>query len=602
MIENNWLSDVDLGTYKITLYLIHPDIWNSSTQLVNDDALLGKKAVIISESGVESSYSIDNLVMRSAVVPSRKAGFTSTGIMQFELHEPLGFSFLESLQSLAPTYKFTTLYNANFALKIEFGGRDVITGAPKKYPGVFIYRLAFKDVTAKLGPDGTHYSIVAYNMQKKAVVESGIETDLSVQRVTTVSDFAKQLEFELNKAENELRGKNQNDTGTSKKTYRVTFDDTADIKKTSSTRSFNVASAVMGGAGTEASSGDNASSGPKDTDRAVRDYTLDRNSSITAYIQNTINKNTPSLNDFIVESQESLNIHPVITVTPEVIQKDGVDPSTNMSEMEINFVIGVTWVYSTVTKDATEYTKFITDEGKQQAFFETVKNSAICKKYEYLYTGNNTEVLDFNLEYNGLFRVTLDPARASSMPNTVQTYGTSVTTVDNSTQQTGKYLSDIKPTNLMPLDASMFEYVVRSSDAQQTSESINSNSNMTVGPGYSDFYQRSADFLSASITVKGDPFWMGTPDAELGGSTEATTVRDFKGHELSIAVLNMKPDPSMADPFNRQTGGIEFSSSGVYRVVSIESNFQQGKFTQTLETQKNTTINPYIIATRIAEL
>ena len=70
-ITPNWMSTVDSPTYKLTLYLVHPSVWNNPNTLasleVPRDSTGQPLAVVIAESGATSTYALDNLSIISYV-------------------------------------------------------------------------------------------------------------------------------------------------------------------------------------------------------------------------------------------------------------------------------------------------------------------------------------------------------------------------------------------------------------------------------------------------------------------------------------------------------------------------------------------------------
>ena len=99
-VTDNWISTVDLGTYKFTFYIVDNDLYNDPKPLaVNDTASLqAGKAVVIAESGVTGAYSIENVIIQSTINPGTTGGnSTPTGFV-FEIYEPLGSKALYGIK------------------------------------------------------------------------------------------------------------------------------------------------------------------------------------------------------------------------------------------------------------------------------------------------------------------------------------------------------------------------------------------------------------------------------------------------------------------------------------------------------------------------
>ena len=598
-IQPNILSSLDLATYKITLYVAKPEVWNDTSQVINDSEVVGSSAFIIAESGSEAEYGIDNLLFQSTINPSNKTSYTTTGVIQFDLYEPLGFSLLERLQALGPEFGFNNIYGARFILKVEFLGRNALTGRPERLQEIYTYKLGLHSVQASLNESGATYNVIAYNTAKMGTLAAVTETAVSINNVQTVTDFLGAIQYELNQNEKRIRGEGTNDTGDSKKQYKIVFDQSALIQATQEHGMFDLASAAMGAAGTTRGTGANASGGDSDVASTKRDFTITKNSNIASFIANTINSEVESLAKFGTETQEKSNILPVVKVDYEVRDLGETD-KTNAPGEEHVFKVGITWKNSVITKDPQETKDFILSEQKQNDFFDNVLQSSIVKKYDYLYTGQNTEVLDYQLTYNALFRVAIDPAASQAYMSTAQVRGSTGREQEENISSGKKYLSQIQPQPVFPLDTPVFEYTVASPDAQAQAEHNNANSSTIKYNRYVQYSQRSADFHETSISIKGDPFWLGTPDSVL--ESIGQSLQTFTSREISVAILVKKPDQSIADPFKTKAPEIEYASSGVYTVQNVESRFQRGQFTQTLTLYKNLKVNPFMISTRLTEL
>ena len=69
-ITNNWMSTVDSPSYKLSLYLVAPEVFEDPVTLttyanIKSNIRQNGRAVLIAETGVTTEYSIDNLTMMS---------------------------------------------------------------------------------------------------------------------------------------------------------------------------------------------------------------------------------------------------------------------------------------------------------------------------------------------------------------------------------------------------------------------------------------------------------------------------------------------------------------------------------------------------------
>lgn len=632
-ITENWMSQIDSPAYKWTLYLVHPTIFNDPTRLVNDQAtLVSGDAVIIAETGVEVAYSIENVLMLARPTPGATGGNTTNATIQFDIYEPLGFKLLDRVLKFAPQYNFTTLPDANYVLKLEFQGLDPITSKNTKFPGVFFYPLKIEQMSATLGPDGAKYNIVAANIMKTASVESVINTDLTVTGVSNVRDFANKLAEKLNEYEINLR-KTAGASPISKRTWKVEFGKSATTaaKTESGEDSFNLAGcAYAGTANTTTAGGQSSSSGNANT----RDATVSGNTNLVPWLQETLTKNVTAFAEFADQHRKGGKKVPYIKITPTIEYGTAIDEYTNTREQIITITVDVNWSYTTVSRDEVQQKANMQDAGFQRARW---KELPISKKYYYLYSGQNTEVQNFDLKFSQMFFVAKDPAAGlnygdasnSHVPTNPAkiTYKNSpnqsaaesarlsrsgTATADSKWSRTsyndgavvtsaGKgYLSDyvVDQANYV-LETPQYVYSNLSPAKQQTNETKGERLSLEALRD-KEFANREVDFQNATISIKGDPYWMGTPGAALVGNVN--TINKYSDSDVLVAFLNWLPDESVASPDQQSKGALDIISSGVYRVVVIESRFQGGAFTQKLTTTKDRNTSVYLVRDLIVNL
>lgn len=633
-ITENWISQVDSPTYKWTLYLVHPTIFNDPTRLVNDQATLSAgDAVIIAETGVTAAYSIENVLMLARPTPGATGGNTTNATVQFDIYEPLGFKLLDRVLKFAPQYSFSTLPDANYVLKLEFQGLDPITSRNTKFPGVFFYPLKIENMSATLGPDGAKYNIVAANIMKTASVESVINTDLSVKGVTSVRQFATKLEAELNQYEINMRKNAGPNVPESKRTWKVEFGKSATTaaKTDSGEDSFDLASCAYAGTANTTTAGGQSSS----TDNAnTRDVTVSGNTNLVPWVQDQLTKNVSAFAEFADQHRKGGKKVPYIKVTPTVKYGTAIDEFTNTREQIITITVDVNWSYTTVSRDTAQQQQNMQDPAHQRARW---KELPISKKYSYLYSGQNTEVMNFDLKFSQMFFVAKDPASglnygdasnshvptnpakvtyknqpnqsaaesarlsrsgtaqgASTYQRTKYNDGAVVTSVGQS------YLSDyaVDQANYV-LETPQYTYSNLSPAKQQTNETKGERLSLEALRD-KEFANREVDFQNATINIKGDPYWMGTPGAALVGNVEA--INKYADADALIAFTNWLPDESVASPDNQAKGALDIISSGIYRVITIESRFQNGQFTQKLTTSKDRNTSVYLVRDLIVKL
>lgn len=213
----------------------------------------------------------------------------------------------------------------------------------------------------------------------------------------------------------------------------------------------------------------------------------------------------------------------------------------------------------------------------------------VVKAYNYIYTGKNYDIIDFDIQFKAGFYNAL----------------TADANKNNENQQRGKQTGSAAPNNqAKPNSPSSGQKTVPPntltapvvSDQTKTNTGIGGSSldtpevmaarefqNMVINEG--------ADMLKTTMTILGDPYFLG--DSGMGNYTAAPSQYenmnsdysiDYQSGEVDIALYFRTPiDLSM------KKGAYDFGPtqlvqqfSGLYMVTVIENNFSKGKFTQTL--------------------
>ncbi len=219
---------------------------------------------------------------------------------------------------------------------------------------------------------------------------------------------------------------------------------------------------------------------------------------------------------------------------------------------------------------------------------------SVKKAYKYIFTGENTEILDLKINYKfGYYQARLyDGSRKSkdvkdlSLQDLVERYGGTV----------------YHPEPLLPL---------RSYPTTQKAEdgATADGSNQTqVDEFYSYLTNPLADMLHVQMTIMGDPAFIGQdfalPIKTLQGQLEntgrpvETEQSEFRGKQYDEKTGCFQYDEAEAfvtldfrfpTDINENLGVMDFQNlenvtfSGLYKVVQVESVFDRGKFTQVLD-------------------
>ena len=604
----NWCSKVDSPTYKLTWYIVNNEIFNDPQKLnnmpdkynsTNNEAVSNSKAVVIASSGETSEYSIENLVIQTRLVPGASTGNTTTGTFQFDIYEPGGFLLVNRILQLSKIFDFTNIQQAKYVLKVEFIGRKITDSSTVRFDGEFYYPMLISSLRATAGPEGSQYNFVASNQHKIAIASSKNITDIKLSGITDVESLIKQLGIELNKQEESIRKTKETDEVHNPKKWIIQVDKSFEKYLKSVLKE---ASTDIGGTGQKADI----------TDSAAAQYAIRPGKNIVTYLIDTLTEQVPDYyNTFNNRKDENKTRkektssalsgegnrakafdatyeNEFITVTPEIKMTDKKDLYTNAAQEIVTLTIKLK-TSLTVPQVSGETQAWATSNASYQN--RRLEMLPIYKSYSYLFTGTNTEVLDFDLNYDSMFIQTIDPSNALSYAKITGDMGTGEAT--NITKEIPQTLSNLSVNNTSfntQIENSTYTISTLYSHQQQNS----SESNSIIAKDQREIYAASNDFISLNIGIKGDPYWLGTPGSHV--NTREPTLIDNLDEDSLLAFVNYLPAMSAG------VRKLDIASSGVYKVTDVESKFQLGKFTQQIQATRDTNSSTDLIQKRLIEI
>ena len=228
-----------------------------------------------------------------------------------------------------------------------------------------------------------------------------------------------------------------------------------------------------------------------------------------------------------------------------------------------------------------------------------MKMLPIEKIYTYLYSGLNTEVLNYNIDIESLFTVVTTPADGIYSKNnyTTENYSSSVrrNTTKTKAPKT-KYLEDMPHNQSVHNFNNLVQTTIKVADTKSGGETYKSN--IEKASIASNMAKREFDAINFNMEIKGDPHWMGNMQAVVQGKLE---LKDYAKQDALITFLQFNPNADKL--LEEQTKGeIDPISTGVYKLVTIESRFQGGRFTQTLNGYKDINSNTALLLPKIIEI
>ena len=611
----NPLRDFSSVTYKIGFYALTPDAYNAYFD--NNNKWNLKDLSLIAQSGGSANevgqnrnkyfdldFYIDDLEIVT-LTNAKETGFSGNQqSFRFKVYEPYGLTFPSRLvqaekdiqQQANISHDITNQLTAlacHFLIVVRFYGYDkngdVITTTadtnPSNVDDTAAFERAFpvviKKFNFKLDNKVTVYDIEAVmaNQQigygaKRGIIKAGatIKADtvgnaLDSSTNENTDKAIKGLVQALNDEQTELtKGKNPQQAIAD--TYAVVFEDNSSIADALIVeKNWLKSTAPMAFSANE--SGVNVkleeSAKGKIVDKKVRDISIPPGTTILTAIDQIITQSTYTLDALkAIDSEETQqpqeNDDPTtVNPNPSQLYWYHVTPQARVIDWDSkrnDFAYAITYL---IQKYEVPYVRSV-------SIGNTTSYKGPSKKYWYYYTGKNTEILNYEQQYNMLYFNT------ASMSSDVETK----TSKNDSTPNTPTTGRDANPTGLA---AGAFELP-------------NTIKTFLYSPG---------DQIHAQIKILGDPDYLMTT---VSGSKEEA-FKKWRGEDATInpssgqvfievdfnQVEDYDPDTGLMKPnhniaFWDYPPEIQKVTKGamVYMLIKVTSHFTKGMFTQELKT------------------
>ena len=217
----------------------------------------------------------------------------------------------------------------------------------------------------------------------------------------------------------------------------------------------------------------------------------------------------------------------------------------------------------------------------------------IVKRYDYIYTGQNVDVLKFDIQINNLFFAGINPSpeKDSAKVNSPDQQSSSETSAKNTKTgqgpNTGAQVASGGRARPMK-DPELLKQKITGGTGESSTE-------QQVAEAFHNSFVKgaSADMVTVDLEILGDPYWMvdsgmanyfAKPNPVNEQITEDGTM-NYEGNDIFIYLTFRTPSD-----VNTATGLYDFGKEtktspfgGIYRVVMCENNFSEGMFKQKLK-------------------
>jgi hypothetical protein len=235
-----------------------------------------------------------------------------------------------------------------------------------------------------------------------------------------------------------------------------------------------------------------------------------------------------------------------------------------------------------------DYTHFVAKPAEAKKITEKKRNA--IKKYEYLYTGKNLDIIDFNIDFKASFYMPIN-ADLGKNNEFVQENLQEKTAPENG-------MPNASNTNILVVDEqAIFRPEVRSDQTSMGSSkggiTAGEDASTIAARQFSKVLNSQADMVQLSLKILGDPYYiadsgMGNYSAKSTNIPEMNSDGAINAQDGEVFVVVNFRNPIDLDP-NR--GLYDFGSqakvvpgfSGLYRVLQVESTIERNVFTQQLK-------------------
>ena len=253
------------------------------------------------------------------------------------------------------------------------------------------------------------------------------------------------------------------------------------------------------------------------------------------------------------------------------------------------------YVYRVVPYNIDESTISAPDTGSLNFIKKAAKQLLAAKAYSYIYTGTNTDIIDFDLKFNMAFYTGVEAAR--SQRNLGQVLGGAASFV-------ARELESVFTTGLNTVlgVGTDGDSPIRDEDDPLTGNARGaSGGNASDDPetGTARYFNDMVintgdDMIQVDLKIHGDPYfiadvslgnYIGLPTVPFSPVTIDGSMNPIDG-EVHI-ILNFRTPVD----YNEEDGFVEYPLggflpiamfSGLYQVIKVENDFKDGKFVQTL--------------------
>jgi hypothetical protein len=433
----NPLSYMANYTYNFKLFVANEyDLSQNNFDLSKVDQ------IILAETGKTSLY-INSVKINSAIGPSSDTLSGFAEVFEIEILEPKSVRFLDQIYFASQRLGLPNIYRIPFYLSLTFIGYTE-DGDPVGLENDWTYRIELQTVSVDVDAGGAKYLLKAWASSSTAMTKEygALSSDIVVRGVTIV-DMITDLERAWNKAELEKKATSVTplvqykfllhedpSTGSDKLRWE-------DLKMLAAPGDTDKRPSRATGFTKDDADKPLGHFNKGDSIQSIMDSLI----SSSSWARDMLNK-IPTANDKInttdIQNQVKTAFAKCYRIESEIIHTSH-DANANSSNKLIIYHI---WPYNAVTPvltaagistnetDAQNAARVQEDRGRAEAAVQNMSDGGMVRKaYYYIFTGKNTEVLDFKIHLNNVWDAAV-PTYAGNLGSEAETANTSSRRID----------------------------------------------------------------------------------------------------------------------------------------------------------------------------
>lgn len=287
-------------------------------------------------------------------------------------------------------------------------------------------------------------------------------------------------------------------------------------------------------------------------------------SKITDLINNVLQVSEYYTGQFVNERRPNkpLFFHKIIPL----VKFGELDPRTNLYKRDITYVI-----------------KPYTMHGSDKENFGQKAPNQTVKRFQWIYTGQNRDIIDFKLQYQMAFFELRNGADKAMVAEGEGDEANANDGAGGSGDEFGVLDTGVFPRRVRP--------VFGIADQNNSGAKDRSIKTLKLEELFKKQFDTAGDLISLDLTIVGDPDLIQQDNILYGANTNTNQLVydsgsvNFADHEAYFFMEFKNPITDYNDStglFNLNDEETNFFS-GFYRIIQVKSQFRQGKFTQTLQ-------------------